>query len=130
MTSTIRQVIEEQGWNDSSVLDILWEYLHNQDSMDALEEHFKLKQIDEETQSMPSDLEDEVEMVTLRFTPQLRKGGNNEYLINVRAPGEDTFKVPEADYLETRGINDLRHHSNALEWMAEWMGPFKIEKVS
>ncbi len=40
MNSQIEQIIEEQGWNESSVLSILWAYVEAQAQDDAVLDHF------------------------------------------------------------------------------------------
>ena len=64
MNSEIHRIISEQGWNDSSVLEILWSYVAAQQSEDALTEHFRQMQ-EQESPSPPEG--DDVEMVTRRF---------------------------------------------------------------
>lgn len=44
MNREIRDIITEQGWNDSSVLEILWEYVENQGDDAAVVEHFRMRQ--------------------------------------------------------------------------------------
>jgi hypothetical protein len=37
---TIDDIVASQGWTDATVLDLLWEYVHNQNDPRAVREHF------------------------------------------------------------------------------------------
>ena len=37
---TIDDIVASQGWTDATILDLLWEYVHNQGATEAVREHF------------------------------------------------------------------------------------------
>ena len=131
MNSEIHRIISEQGWNDSSVLEILWSYVAAQQSEDALTEHFR--QMQEQESPSPPEGDDDVEMVTLRFIPQWWTGQNNEQIMNLKPDGPDTFQVPKSEWgnAEDRSYaaDRFKSHDNAPEWVRAWSGPFEIEQV-
>tara|TARA_Y100000310_G_scaffold218778_1_gene220077 strand:- start:988 stop:1302 length:315 start_codon:yes stop_codon:yes gene_type:complete len=47
LNSQIEKIIEDQGWNDESVLSILWAYVEAQGQDDAVLDHFLNAQVQE-----------------------------------------------------------------------------------
>ena len=54
MNSDIERIIAEQGWNDASVLGLLWAYIAAQQHEEAVEDHFRQAQ-EAENESLEQD---------------------------------------------------------------------------
>jgi len=69
MTPEIQEIIDEQGWDSDSILDILWSYVDFQCQPDAVLDHFRnaqaMENIDEEetTMELADNMEESLKVV-------------------------------------------------------------------
>jgi hypothetical protein len=60
MTEAIQKIIDEQGWNDESVLELLWSYVEAQGADEAVLDHFIRAQLEEDS---AADADEEPQLV-------------------------------------------------------------------
>lgn len=54
MSKSIEEIIEEQGWNDHTVMELLFQYIENQGSMDALQDFLAHQAAEENEEEEPA----------------------------------------------------------------------------